>query len=153
MIVPVGGGGLIAGMGMVMSGVTPHPRVIGAQSVASPFFYALYNHGTQYGVVELDSLADGLAGALETNSITIPMVRRFVHDFVLVTEAQIAEAIAYAWQKHAEKIEGSGAVPLAAVMSGAVTRREEEGPLVAVISGGNIQPETHARICTGAGVE
>ena len=146
MIVPVGGGGLIAGIGLAMASVTPRPRVIGVQSVASPFFYALYNHGTQYGVVELDSLADGLAGAVETSSVTIPLVRRFVDDFYLVTEAQIAAAIAYAWQKHGETIEGSGAVSLAAVLSATAKHSPEEGPLIAVISGGNIQPEIHARL-------
>lgn len=147
-VVPVGGGGLIAGIGAALLGVEPRSRIVGAQSVASPFFYALYNHGTQYGVVELESLADGLAGAVETSSITIPLVRRFVDDFVLVTEEQIAAAISYAWRKHGETIEGSAAAALAAVMCGRISRRHShEGPLVAVMSGGNIQPEVHARIC------
>lgn len=145
---PVGGGGLIAGTGAALADVTPRPRLIGVQSVASPFFYALFTHGTQYGVVELESLADGLAGAVENGSITIPLVRRYVDDFVLVTEEQISAAIAYAWMKHGETIEGSAAVPLAAVMCGTVARRQpKEGPLVAVISGGNIQPEVHTQIC------
>jgi threonine dehydratase len=116
--------------------------------VASPFFFALYNHGTQYGVIELESLADGLAGAVENGSITIPLVRRYVDDFILVTEEQIARAIAYAWHKHGEKIEGSAAVPLAAVMSGVVQKHHaQEAPFVAVISGGNIAPEVHERLC------
>ncbi len=146
-LVPVGGGGLIAGIGAALARITPRPRVVGVQSVASPFFYALYNHGTQHGVVELESLADGLAGAVETGSMTIPLVRRLVDDFVLVTEEQIARAIAYAWSKHGETIEGAAAVTLASVMSGIDHRRHmPEGPLVAIVSGGNIQPEIHARI-------
>ena len=143
-IVPVGGGGLIAGIGAALQAADPRPRLIGAQSEASPFFYALYQRGTQAGVVELDSLADGLAGAVEENSITIPLVRQYVDGFVLVTEAWIARAVAYAWQKHGETIEGSAAVALAAVMSGAF--RRGEGALVAVMSGGNIQPEVHERL-------
>jgi threonine dehydratase len=153
-VVPVGGGGLITGVGAALASAAanaaraPRPRVVGVQSVASPFFYALYTHGSQYGVVELESLADGLSGAVENGSITIPLVRRLVDDFVLVTEDQISQAIAYAWQKHGEMIEGSAAVGLAAVMSGAIAKRDpDEGPLVVVISGGNIQPEVHARIC------
>ncbi len=147
-IVPVGGGGLIAGIGAAMAEAAPRPKIIGAQSVASPFFFALYNHGTQYGVVELESLADGLAGAVENGSITIPLVRRYVDDFILVTEEQIARAIAYAWHKHGEKIEGSAAVPLAAVMSGVVQKHHaQEAPFVVVISGGNIEPEVFGRIC------
>jgi threonine dehydratase len=144
-IVPVGGGGLIAGIGAALEAVSPQPLLVGSQSVASPFFYALYHHGTQDGVRELESLADGLAGAVERGSITFPLVRRYVGDMVLVTEAQIAQAIAYAWQKHNERIEGSAAVSLAAVMFDAYER--PSGAQVAVISGGNIQPESHARIC------
>lgn len=99
------------------------------------------------GVNELESLADGLAGPVEMGSITVPLVRRYVDDFVLVTEEQIASAIAYAWRKHGEIIEGSAAVALAAVMNGTIRRQEPHtGPLVAVMSGGNIQPEVHARI-------
>ncbi len=152
-VVPVGGGGLLAGIGAVMANLTPRPRLVGVQSVASPFFYAIYNHGSQYGVIELESLADGLAGAVETSSMTIPLVRRFADDFVLVTEEQIVAAIAYAWQKHGEMIEGAAAAALAAVMNGMVARRASpEGPLVAVMSGGNIQPEVHARIISKSGM-
>ena len=60
-IVPVGGGGLIAGMGMALQRMDPRPRLVGAQSTASPFFHALYTRGAQTGAVELES-ADGLAG-------------------------------------------------------------------------------------------
>ncbi len=147
-IVPVGGGGLIAGIGAALDRITPRPRLVGVQSEASPFFYELYYHGTQEGAVELESLADGLAGAVEPGSVTIPLARRFVNDFLLVTEEQIAQAVVYAWQKHGEKIEGSAAVTLAAVLGGVLRGQLSiEGPLVAVMSGGNIQPEKHAQIC------
>jgi threonine dehydratase len=146
-IVPVGGGGLIAGIAAAVSmdGVSPRPKLIGAQSTASPFFHALFYRGTQQDVVEQESLADGLAGAVEDGSLTIPMVRRLVSEITLVSEDMIERAVAYAWQKHGEKIEGSAAVPLAAVMAQTFSR--PPGPLVAVISGGNIQPQVHARIC------
>jgi threonine dehydratase len=148
-IVPVGGGGLIAGIGAALEMVSPRPSLVAVQSTASPFFYNLYHHGTQAGVVELDSLADGLAGAVEEGSITIPMVQRCVKSFVLVTEQQISQAVAYAWHQHGEVIEGSGAVTLAAVQCGALPENlKERGPLVAVISGGNIQPEVHKQICS-----
>ncbi|NLG97592.1 MAG: pyridoxal-phosphate dependent enzyme [Chloroflexi bacterium] len=146
-IVPVGGGGLISGIGAVINSpafdqVNPRPRLIGVQSEASPFFHALYHHGSQAGVVEQESLADGLVGAVEENSITIPLVRRFVDDFILVSEKQIASAVVYAWRRHGEKIEGSAAAALAALMfSDTVAPRSFEHPAVAVMSGGNIQPE------------
>lgn len=146
-IVPVGGGGLISGIGAVINSpafdqMNPRPRLIGVQSEASPFFHALYHYGSQAGVVEQESLADGLAGAVEENSITIPLARRFIDDFILVSEEQIASAVVYAWRHHGEKIEGSAAAALAAVMfCDTVPPRSPEHPAVAVMSGGNIQPE------------
>ncbi|HEX9017580.1 MAG TPA: pyridoxal-phosphate dependent enzyme [Anaerolineaceae bacterium] len=144
-IVPVGGGGLIAGIGAALEQAPVRPRLVGVQSAASPFFYELYHHGTQDGVVEQESLADGLAGAVEASSITIPLVRRYVNEFLLVTEAQVEKAVACAARKYGETIEGSAAVALAAVSDGVFHR--PQGPVVVVISGGNIQPEVHARIC------
>lgn len=142
---PVGGGGLISGIGAALdySTVLPHLELIGVQSVASPFFHALFYRGTQAGVSELDSLADGLAGLIEDGSITIPLVRRWVDQFELVTEEMAARAVAGAWHRYSEKIEGSSSVALAAALGAAASLK----PAVVVISGGNIQDEIHHRIC------
>lgn len=141
-VVPVGGGGLISGVGAALAAYAPGVKVLGVQSEASPFFYAVLKHGTQDNVVELDSLADGLAGPVEANSITIPIVHRTVQDILLVTEAEIAAAIAYAWHNYQEQIEGSAAVSLAAILTGKISKR----PAVLILSGGNIQPEVHDQI-------
>jgi threonine dehydratase len=150
-IVPVGGGGLIAGIGAAFQQLDPRPALVGVQSVASPFFHQLYHLGTQEGAVELDSLADGLAGAVEEGSITVPLVRRYVDNFLLVTEEQIAQAVAYAWRRHGEMIEGSGAAALAVVLGGLLDDQPYRHPCVAVISGGNIQPQVHVEICARVG--
>jgi threonine dehydratase len=146
-IIPVGGGGLCAGIAGALKGSdAPQPgaqRLVGVQSQASPFFYALYHQGTQAGQVELPSLADGLSGPVEENSVTIPILRRYLDDLVLVSEDEIAEAIVYAWRHYGERIEGSAAAALAAVLTGKATAR----PVCVVISGGNIQPELHRRLC------
>jgi threonine dehydratase len=147
-LVPVSGGGLISGVGAALK-EKPAPggcRLVGVQSEASPFMYGLYYFGSQEQAVELPSLADGLAGPVEDGSITIPLVRRYVDELILVNETEIARAIFYAWDKFHERIEGSAAVPLAAVLTGKVTTR----PLVLVISGGNIQPEVHKKIVEGS---
>lgn len=136
-IVPVGGGGLIAGMGAALRRAAPRPRLIGVQSHASPFFHALFHAGSQTGVVEEESLADGLSGAVEDGSITIPLVRQTVDDLLLVSEDEIARAIALAWERYGERIEGSAAVGLAAALFGLVPQR----PALVVLTGGNIQPE------------
>lgn len=149
-VAPVGGGGLISGIGAVVDQLDPvsRPRLVGAQSEASPFFHALFYQGTQAGVAELESLADGLAGAVEDGSMTIPLVRRLVDRIVLVQEEAIARAIAVAWGRYGEKIEGSAAAALAAVLNGSVP----EQPAVVIVSGGNIQPEDHRRICSAYSV-
>jgi threonine dehydratase len=139
-VVPVGGGGLVSGIGSALSFEEDARRqhhLVGVQSVASPFMHSLYYHGKQEGVVELSSLADGLAGPVEKNSITIPMVRHLVDQMILVEEEQIAYAVRFAWEHYKEKLEGAAAVALAAVLS----RRVSQLPAVVILSGGNIQPE------------
>ena len=148
-LVPVGGGGLISGIGAAIKGPashfgTPLPNVhlVGVQSEASPFLHGIFYQGSQDHHLELPSLADGLAGPVETNSITIPLVRQYVDEMILVNEDQIKDAIRFAWKQYHETIEGSAAAPLAAILSGKIKRK----PLVVVISGGNIQPEVHQAV-------
>lgn len=143
-VVPVGGGGLIAGIGLVLQQIpkAQRPRLIGVQSEASPYFYALLKNGSQDGVKELESLADGLAGRVEDGSITIPLVRSLVDEIILVREVEIEQAIVAAWQRYGAKIEGSAAVVLAAALNGKFAQR----PAALIISGGNIQPELHAEL-------
>ncbi|MBN2549995.1 MAG: pyridoxal-phosphate dependent enzyme [Anaerolineales bacterium] len=148
-IVPAGGGGLMAGIGAALESGQQHkqgdhhkPRLIGVQSEASPFLHAIFHTGSQEGVTEFPSLADGLAGPVEKQAITIQLMREFVDEFILVSEDEIRQAIAYAWREYGERIEGSAAVALASVLTQKVTDR----PAIVVISGGNIQPEIHAEI-------
>ena len=141
-LVPVSGGGLLAGIGASLDGQAHRPRLIGVQAEAAPFMHALFYHGSQEGIPDLPSLADGLIGEVEPGSVTIPMVKQLGDELVLVSEEEIARAIAFAWYVYGEKLEGSGAVGLAAVISGKVKER----PAVIVVSGGNVQPEIHTEI-------
>ncbi len=141
-IVPAGGGGLVSGIGCVLQSIHPHPPLVAVQSEASPFLHEIYQRGTQAGVVELPSLADGLAGPVEEGSVTIPIVKNYVTDFILVSEREIRQAIKFAWVTYQERIEGSAAAALAAVISGKIKNR----PTIAFITGGNIQPEDHLEI-------
>jgi threonine dehydratase len=141
-VVPAGGGGLVSGIGCALQDVSPSPRLVAVQSEASPFLYNIYHRGTQDGVQDLPSLADGLAGHIEDSSVTIPIVKNYVTNFILVTEPEIRRAIKYAWITYHERIEGSAAAALAAVISHRVTDR----PALVVITGGNIDPVAHAQI-------
>jgi threonine dehydratase len=141
-LVPVSGGGLIAGIGTALARLSPRPRLVGVQPETAPFMHGLFYSGSQAGIPDLPSLADGLTGAVEADSVTIPLVKELVDEIVLVTEEQIARAVAFAFYEYGETIEPSGAVTLAAARSGL----SGSGLTLAVVSGGNIQPEVHARI-------
>jgi threonine dehydratase len=145
-LVPAGGGGLVSGIGSAFQRINPKPKLVAIQSEASSFLHSIYHHGTQNEVLELPSLADGLAGPVENGSVTIPMVKSCVDDFILVSESDIRIAIQYAWKQYHECIEGSAAVALAAVLSGRITTR----PAVIVLTGGNIDAHEHALIVNDA---
>ena len=141
-IIPAGGGGLASGIGCALQDVNPPPKLIAVQSEASPFLYNLYHHGTQQGVQDLPSLADGLAGQIEDQSVTIPMIKNYLSDFILVSEREIRSAVKYAWSTYHERIEGSAAAALAAITSQRITDR----PALIIITGGNIDPDVHNQI-------
>lgn len=141
-IVPAGGGGLISSIGILLARMHRRPRLVGVQAAASPFTYSLFHQHTQAGVQDLPTLADGLSGAVEDGSVTIPMVEQYVDEFLTVTEEQIGRAVAFAWHVYHEKIEGSAAVGIAAFLTGMLTG----GPTVMILTGGNIQPEVHAQL-------
>lgn len=148
-ITPVGGGGLASGLGSCLKGqitrAARKDRLVGVQSQASPFAYHVFNYGSQDSAKELPSLADGLAGPIEANSVTLPLIRHYLDAVILVSEGEIADAIAYAWERYKEVLEGSAAAALAA----ALTRAVPDRPAVIVLTGGNIQPELHQEIVRG----
>ena len=141
-LVPVGGGGLISGVAAALSRLASRPRLIGVQPEDNAFMHSLFYRGTQAGLEDLPSLADGLTGAVESGSVTVPMVKQAVDEIVLVSEEEIKHAIAFASHVYHEVVEGSGAVTLAALLAGKVSAR----PAVAIVTGRNINPELHAQI-------
>jgi threonine dehydratase len=157
-MVPVSGGGLIAGIGAALQRFSPRPRLVGVQPETAPFMHGLFYRGSQEGIPDLPSLADGLTGAVESDSVTIPMVKQMVDEIILVSEEEIARAVAFAYYEYGEVIEPSGAVTLAAALRDVVRNGiphsrnlagyhpAPQNPRVVVVSGGNIQPEVHARI-------
>lgn len=156
-LVPVSGGGLIVGIGLALARLSPRPRLVGVQPEAAPFMHGLFYRGSQAGIPDLPSLADGLTGAVEADSITIPLARKLVDEIVLVSEEEIARAAAFAFYEYGEVVEPSGAVAIAAALrtverNDVLSGRDSGGrhPVqVAIVSGGNVQPEVHAGIAAG----
>lgn len=141
-VVPTSGGGLLSGVAVVIKRHQPDSKVIGVQTDTSPFMHALYYGKSQDNVTEKPTIAEGLAGPVEKGSITVPIIRQFVDDIILVSEKEIAQGLKYAWNHYDEKVEASAAVVLAAVITGKIPQR----PLVLILSGGNIQETLFTRI-------
>jgi threonine dehydratase len=144
-VVPTSGGGLLSGVGAVLATTPNRPKLIGVQAENSAFTHAIFHTGSQENIEEFPTLADGLAGPVEPGSITIPLIRSYADDFLLVSEDEIREAVVFAWERYGERIEGSAAAALALVL-----HQKTSTPTVVLISGGNIQPEVHAKIIEGA---
>ncbi len=150
-LVPLSGGGLISGVGMVMKAVSPQIRVIGISMERGAAMYESQRAGKPVLVPELATLADSLGGGVGLdNQHTFAMTRDFVDDLVLVTEAEIAAAIRHAYWQERQIIEGSGSVGIAALLAEKI---ENPGRCVALISGQNIDMDLHHRIISGEDVD
>jgi threonine dehydratase len=146
-VVPLSGGGLIAGVARAVKAADPAIRVVGVTMARGAAMYESQKAGRPVQVEELPSLADALGGGIGLdNRFTFPMVRDLVDDLLLVDEDEIALAIRHAYWQERQVIEGSGAVGIAALLAG---RIEGPGPIVLVVSGGNVDMQQHARLIGG----
>ena len=134
-VVPAGGGGLISGVGVAAHGVDPSVTIYGVQSEASPALHAALQHGAIVTVPVRDSLADGLSGNVETDTITLALMREHVSEVALVSEAAIATAMRWLVVNERVVAEGSAAVGVAALLSHRLTI---DGPVVLVLTGRNV---------------
>lgn len=150
-IVPLSGGGLISGIALAIKSTDPSIRVIGVTMERGPAMYRSLRAGKIVEVEEEPTLADALAGGIGfDNAYTFSMVQRYVDDTLLVSESEIAGAMAFALEKHRLIVEGGGAVGIATVLYGKV---KELGERVAVVvSGGNVDLSTMFRIAREQGV-
>jgi threonine dehydratase len=142
LLVCTGGGGLLGGMGVVMRALAPHVRVIGVQSEHTAAMTRSLAAGHVVEIPSVPTLADGLAGQIDDDALHIGQY--CADEMVLVSEEDIARAIAWLHTNEQLTVEGAGAVAVAALLQRKV--RELEGPVVAVVSGRNIDHAKHAAI-------
>lgn len=139
-VVPVGGGGLIAGIGIAIKAAHPAVRVIGVQSTRTSAMYAAFQAGQPVHCPVEPTLADGLAGQIDEPSYA--RAQAVVDEMVLVPEETIPAAVRGLY--HDGIIgEGGAAVAVAALTAGVV---QAAGPTVVVITGGNIDAHRFAAI-------
>lgn len=133
-VVPVSGGGLIAGIAAAVKQINPNIKVLGVNALSAPAMYNVFHEAAHPKVWE--SLADALSGDIEAGSITVPISRRYVDDIVLVSERQIAAAMRYMLEVLGWVVEGGGAVAVAALLHEVVPADGRATALV--VSGGNV---------------
>jgi len=136
-VVPLSGGGLIAGIAVALKAANPTIRVIGTSMDRAPVMVHSLRAGRPLELPEEDTLADALAGGIGLdNRYTFRLVQRYVDEALLVSEEEIAGAMVFALEQERLVVEGGGAVSLAAVLYGKV--REPGRTVAVVISGANV---------------
>jgi threonine dehydratase len=141
-VVPVGGAGLVGGIAGLLRVEAPTVRIIGAQSERTNAMTLAMATGRPTDIPDLPTLADGLSGQADAQMVA--QGQAALDDIVAASEEDVASAIAYLWIEEGFKVEGAGAVGVAALLSGRVKRLEF--PLVVVVSGGNIDEAKHKAV-------
>jgi threonine dehydratase len=143
--VPVSGGGLISGIAVAVKALRPQARVIGVEPAGVERFALSRAAGKPVVLDKGDTIADGLR-VLTPGRLTWEVTTRYVDDFVAVNDGEIVQAARRALMEGRVVVEPSGAVALAAAL-----RRTAAGPTtVAVISGGNADPDFVLRLLQAA---
>ena len=142
-VVPIGGGGLIAGMAVALKALKPNIKIIGVQTKNCP---GMAESIAQRHIVTVDgmpSIADGIT-VRTPGELTFDIVQRYVDDIVTVDEEEIANAILLLLERVKTVAEGAGAASIAAVINRLSSYQNRK--IVALISGGNIDVNTMTRI-------
>lgn len=143
--VPIGGGGLIAGLAYAVKNLRPQCRIIGVQAAGAPSMAESLKEGKIITLSSVDTVADGIKVKTPGN-LTFDMCREYVDEVVTVSEGEIASAILTVLEKQKLVAEGAGAVGIAAAMYHKVNT---EGKTVcALLSGGNVDVTMLERIIT-----
>lgn len=142
-VVPVGGGGLAGGIGVIARALGG-ARVVGVQSDATRTMYDSLAAGHPTSTRAATTICDGLAGDVDARSLAL--VRAVVDEVVLVEERRVRETVRALYEDEGVVAEGSGAVAAAAVQAGLVDSRG--APVAVVVSGGNVDANLLATLLT-----
>jgi threonine dehydratase len=135
-LVPTGGGGLLAGIAIAVKALRPDVRVVGVQAEGAAAYPASLAHGAPLALESMTTMADGIAVGLP-GQITFAAVRDYVDDIITVSEDSLARAVLAVLERAKMLVEPAGAAAVAAVLDHPTSFGT---PAVAVLSGGNIDP-------------
>ncbi|MEO1989127.1 MAG: hydroxyectoine utilization dehydratase EutB [Martelella sp.] len=150
-VVPLSGGGLIAGVAAACKARNKDIRIVGITMERGAAMIASLKAGAPTEVEEQPTLADSLGGGIGlSNRYTFPMTRALVDETWLLNEAQIAAGMRHAYWQERQIVEGAGAVGIAAVIAQTF---KPQGPVALILSGGNVDMEQHFRVIGGEDVD
>lgn len=134
-VVPVGGGGLIAGVAFAVKTLRPDVKVYGVQAAGAPSMEQSVHHGERVKLDTVSTIADGIA-VKEPGSLTYELCKKYVDEIVTVSDDETAAAILALMERQKVVAEGAGAVAVAAVLSKKLPLKGKK--VVSIVSGGNI---------------
>jgi threonine dehydratase len=138
-VVPIGGGGLMAGVACAVRALEPGCRIVGVELEAGPGMTPALAAGKPVPVARPRTLADGLTPPF-VGTLPLQVAREAVDEIVLVTEAEIEDAMRALLERARLVVEGAGAAATAALLAGKV-RLPRDAAVVSIVSGGNVDPE------------
>lgn len=144
-VVPIGGGGLISGIGFAIKHLKPECRIIGVQAAGAASMYEAIKCGQNKCLTCVDTFADGIA-VKKPGDKTFETIKEYVDEIVTVTDDEIAAAILMLMEKQKLVAEGAGAVAVAASMFGKIKLKGRK--VVCLVSGGNIDVNILSRVIT-----
>lgn len=134
-VVPVGGGGLIAGIALAVKERKPHLKLFGVQAERCPSMLLSLRSGQPRTVPYQDTIADGIA-VKKPGELTLEIISRYVDGLVTVSEREIAQTMLYLLERSKQVVEGAGAAALAALLFGKIKLANKN--VAVIISGGNV---------------
>lgn len=134
-VVPIGGGGILAGIAMAVKNIKPSIKVIGVQTDNVPSMREALKVGESIVVDATPTIADGIA-VRKAGTKTFQVIKEYVDDVITVSESEIAKSILFLMEKSKVVAEGAGATAVAALLAGKVDTENKK--VCAIISGGNI---------------
>jgi threonine dehydratase len=146
-VVPVGGGGLLSGVASAVKLLKPSVKVIGVEPAGAAKMSASLKAGHPVTMEKTSSIADGLM-PVRPGDLTFAHTQAFVDAVITVADAQIAKAALWLFHEAKQVVEPSGAATTAAVLNGLIDgiSPASAGPVVAIVSGGNVAPATLAAL-------
>lgn len=142
-IVPAGGGGLLAGVAFAVKSIDPRVRVIGVQAEGAPAISLSFREKKHIATDSVYTIADGIA-VKNPGNITMDMIDRYADDVMTVSDGDIASAIIHLIERTKLVVEPAGATPLALLLSGKLNVRGKK--VACLLSGGNIDVSTIGKI-------